>query len=175
MSGITFYTPLQNKVLHAQKHGQYPQSAMDWRSPWRLREVSRVRASSFSLIKCRRWVRRCERCWYVGVGGRGGGKASGCRHTEGRRAALSTSWELNRPCLLANQGPLWQQSNESRHRALNNFFSIILAVSLFKKKKKRWRNRFKSKLWKRRKTAVNGAFRAWRPRAPGVVQLLCRT
>lgn len=34
-----FYTP-SNKVLQAQKQGQEPQSAMDWRSPRLLREAS---------------------------------------------------------------------------------------------------------------------------------------
>lgn len=63
---------------------------------------------------------------------------------EGRRAALSASWGLNRvpsepdsPCLLVNQGSLWQQSNERRHWALNIFFFynigsiVVLFVCLF--------------------------------------------
>lgn len=74
--------------------------------------------------------------------GRGGGVACGCGGTEGNeQRGGGQPWGHNRvptgpdsPCVLVNQGPIWQQSNERSLWALSFFFYNIGSIIIKKKK-----------------------------------------
>lgn len=95
-------------------------------------------------IQCRKWVGPSERCWCVGQR-----RLADADWGEKQEGGGGQPWAFPSDphpcCLSATQGSLWQQSNETCHRALNCFWLEYWQFRCLKKKQ-RWRKKFKSQV-----------------------------